>query len=123
VRETPNIEVRAGTTVTEIVGGDTVSGVRVREDASGTEQLLDVSAAFVYVGLEPATELLKDLAILNEDGYVPTDVWMRTARPGLFAAGDIRADSASQAITSAGDGATAAVGAHRYLSGESWPTA
>jgi thioredoxin reductase (NADPH) len=43
---------------------------------------------------------------------------MRTEQPGLFAAGAVRADSAAQAITAAGDGATAAVAAHRYLVGE-----
>jgi thioredoxin reductase (NADPH) len=42
---------------------------------------------------------------------------MRTARPGLFAAGDVRRDAAGQAITAAGDGATAAIAAHRYLTG------
>jgi thioredoxin reductase (NADPH) len=46
---------------------------------------------------------------------------MRTARPGLFAAGDLRRDSAAQAITCAGDGATAAIAAHRYLADRSWP--
>jgi thioredoxin reductase (NADPH) len=46
---------------------------------------------------------------------VPTDASMKTARDGLYAVGDIRQDSASQAITSAGDGATAAIAAYRYI--------
>ena len=46
---------------------------------------------------------------------------MRTELPGLFAAGDIRADSASQAVTAAGDGATAAIAAHRFIESGSWP--
>jgi thioredoxin reductase (NADPH) len=48
---------------------------------------------------------------------------MRTAQPGLLAAGDIRVDSVRQAITSAGDGATAAFAAHRYLADRSWSDA
>ena len=46
---------------------------------------------------------------------MPTDSWMKTARDGLYAVGDIRQDSAAQAITSAGDGRRAAIAAHRYI--------
>jgi thioredoxin reductase (NADPH) len=59
--------------------------------------------------------MLEGVLALDEHGYVPTDLWMRTERPGLFAAGDVRTDAAGQAISAAGDGATAAVAAHRYL--------
>ncbi len=48
-------------------------------------------------------------------GHIPTGVWMRTELPGVLAAGDIRRDSVAQAIACAGDGATAAIAAHRYL--------
>jgi thioredoxin reductase (NADPH) len=58
---------------------------------------------------------------LAEDGHVPVDICMRTRVPGLLAAGDIRCDSTCQAITSAGDGATAAISAHRYLDTGIWP--
>jgi len=70
------------------------------------------------VGLEPNTECLREILQLSETGRVATDEWMRTERPGLYAAGDIRQNSAGQAITSAGDGATAAVAAYRYIKGE-----
>jgi thioredoxin reductase (NADPH) len=65
--------------------------------------------------LQPNTALLRDVVNLSESGHVPTDTWMKTARDGLYAVGDIRQDSAAQAITSAGDGATAAIAAHRYI--------
>jgi len=65
--------------------------------------------------MKPNTELLRDLIPLTESGHVPTDGWMKTARDGLYAVGDIRRDSAAQAITSAGDGATAAIAAWRYI--------
>jgi len=64
---------------------------------------------------------LREFGVLDPAGRVATDAWMRTARAGLFAAGDIRADSAAQAITAAGDGATAAIAAHRYLADAAWP--
>ena len=76
---------------------------------------MPVEAVFVHVGRLPNTELLEGVVALNEGGHVPTDIWMRTELPGLFAAGDIRAGAAGQAISAAGDGATAAVAAHRYL--------
>ena len=115
VRDSARISPRPNTAVAEILGDETVTGVRVRDLASGVETEVAVAGVFVYVGLEPNSEFLKGVLELDESGRVPTDVWMRTARAGLFAAGDIRRDSAAQAISAAGDGATAAIAAHRYL--------
>jgi thioredoxin reductase (NADPH) len=109
------IEVSYRTEVREILGQDTVTGVRVHDLASGVERTVDLVGLFVYIGLAPNSAFLKDLLTLDEDGRIPTDIWMRTELPGLFAAGDVRQDSASQAITAAGDGATAAIAADRYL--------
>ncbi len=115
VRSEAKISARYQTVVEEILGDDVVTGVRVRDLVSGDSSKVDLTGLFVYVGLQPNTALLKDLVRLSDTGHVPTDGWMRTERPGLFAAGDIRQDSATQAITSAGDGATAAIAAYRYL--------
>ena len=76
---------------------------------------MELAGLFVYAGLQPNTALLRDLVKLNENGQVPTDNWLKTARNGLYAVGDIRQDSARQAITAAGDGATAAIAAYRYI--------
>ena len=76
---------------------------------------MSVAGIFVHVGRMPNTAFLAGVVALDEHGCVPTDIWMRTERPGLFAAGDVRANAAGQAISAAGDGATAAVAAHRYL--------
>jgi thioredoxin reductase (NADPH) len=123
--EQSKITFRANSEVTAIVGIDAVSGVTVR-DGAGVESDVDVAGVFVFVGLVPNTACLADAVSLDADGRVPTDIWMRTSARGLLAAGDIRRDSASQAITAAGDGATAAVAAHRYLArpkfGHEWPT-
>jgi thioredoxin reductase (NADPH) len=117
----PAVEVRYGATVAEILGDDVVSGIRLRDGATGTESRLDLAGVFVYVGLEPNTSCLDGLGVLDGQGRVLTDAWMRTARPGLLAAGDVRADSAAQAVSAAGDGATAAIAAHRYLLDGAWP--
>ena len=92
-----------------------VSGVRVRELASGESSTVSVDGVFVHVGRLPNTAWLAGVLALDTGGHVPTDIWMRTERPGLFAAGDVRANAAGQAVSAAGDGATAAVAAHRYL--------
>jgi thioredoxin reductase (NADPH) len=110
------IEVHPRTEVREILGDGTVTGARVHDLASGAERTVELVGLFVYVGLAPNTAFLRDLLPLDEHGRIPTDIWMRTELPGLFAAGDVRTDSASQAITAAGDGATAAIAADRYLS-------
>jgi thioredoxin reductase (NADPH) len=119
VMDARKIEVCYGTEVREILGETEVTGVRVQERGSGAERTVELVGLFVYVGLEPSTAFLDGLLDLDAAGRIPTDIWMRTALPGLFAAGDVRSDSASQAITAAGDGATAAIAADRYLSARS----
>lgn len=109
------IDVKLRTVVEEILGDDSVSGVRVRSMATGAETQIELKGVFVYVGLEPNTAFLKNLIPLSSTGHVPTDVWMQTERSGLYAVGDIRQDSLAQAITSAGEGAVAAIAAYRYI--------
>ena len=115
VRESSDVEIRQHTVLEEILGDGRVDGVRVRDLASGESSTLPVDGIFVHVGRVPNTECLEGVVALDEGGHVPTDAWMRTELPGLFAAGDVRVDAAGQAITAAGDGATAAIAAHRYL--------
>jgi thioredoxin reductase (NADPH) len=106
---------RYRTVVDEILGDDVVTGVRVRDSASGENSHVDLAGLFIYVGVHPNTGFLRNHVKLTDTGHVPTDGWMKTERDGLYAVGDIRQDSASQAIASAGDGATAAIAAYRYI--------
>ena len=115
IAESGQIEVRHGTVIEEILGDGEVDGVRVRDLASGESSTVPVEGLFAYAGRVPNTHLLEGLVVLDDDGSVPADAWMRTELPGLFAAGDMRAGAVGQAIAAAGDGATAAIAAHRYL--------
>jgi thioredoxin reductase (NADPH) len=117
VLERAYVEIRRRTVVEEILGDGRVEGLRLRDLGSGESSTVEVAGVFVHVGRVPNTELLDGLVARDEHGRVATDAWMRTDLAGLFAAGDVRADSAGQAITAAGDGATAAIAAHRYLAG------
>ena len=115
------IEVRWNTSVDGILGDGLVDGISVTDLPSGETTRLEVSGVFIYVGLEPSSSFLLGLLELDAAGHVPTDIWMRTDLPGLFAAGDIRQSSAAQLVTSAGDGATAAIAAQRYVEQRDWP--
>jgi thioredoxin reductase (NADPH) len=118
--EHPKITVRYGTIVEAILGDDTMTGVRTRDASSGDTQELELGGVFVYVGLQPNSELLADRLELDDDDRVPTDATMRTELPGVLAAGIVRRGSLGQAAISAGEGAAAAKAADRYLSNGSW---
>ena len=113
----PKISVRYGTLVEEILGEDAIGGVRTRDIASGETQDLDLGGLFIYVGLEPNSDFVRDLIELDDDGRIPTDAAMQTELPGVFAAGIVRRGSLGQAAISAGEGAAAAKAAHRHLDG------
>jgi thioredoxin reductase (NADPH) len=106
---------RYRTAVEEVLGDDQLSAVRVRNLATNEISEVELTGLFVYVGLKPNTAFLKNILKLSDTGHVPTDGWMKTERDGLYAIGDIRQDSAAQAIAAAGDGATAAIAAYRYI--------
>jgi len=103
------------TVVEEILGQDKVEGLSLRNVKTGERSTLKVSGGFIYVGLHPNTEFVKGLISLDSEGHIPTNEEMETEIAGIFAAGDIRQNSPRQAITAAGDGATAALSAERFL--------
>jgi thioredoxin reductase (NADPH) len=111
----PKISVRYGTVVEEILGEDAISGVRTRDVASGDTQDVEIGGLFIYVGLEPNSDCVRDLIALDDDGRIPTDATMQTELAGVFAAGIVRRGSLGQAAISAGEGAAAAKAAHRHL--------
>lgn len=104
------------TVIEAIEGASDVSAVRMFNTRTGERGALDVAAVFIFIGQHPNSEFLGGLVQLDAGGHVPVDHWMRSTVPGLFAAGDIRAESSRQVISAAGDGATAAIAADRYLS-------
>ncbi len=112
------VEIALNTTVEEIVGDDAVTGVRLRDLKTGSTRLQPVKGVFVYVGLAPNTAFLRGALALDAAGHIETDINMRTSVAGIFAAGDIRKHSVAQLAAAAGDGATAAISAFRYLDGK-----
>ena len=112
----PKIEFLGHTIVEEVLGDATVTGVRVRDVATGATSIVEVEGVFINIGNRPNSNLVQDLLPLQGSGHVPTDEWMTTNVPGIFVAGDVRAEAAELVISAAGDGATAAIAADHYLS-------
>ena len=117
----PKVEARWNTVVDEVLGDDLVEGVGTTEVVTGETSRVDLSGIFIYVGLEPNTQILDGVLDTDAAGHIPTDIWMRTSLRGLLAAGDIRQHSSAQLASAAGDGATAAIAAQRYIESGYWP--
>ncbi|WP_311478731.1 thioredoxin-disulfide reductase [uncultured Gulosibacter sp.] len=112
----PKIEWRTNAEVVEILGGDQVSGVKLRDTVTGNVSELDVTGLFVAIGSIPRTELVAEQLKLTETGVIQVEGRSsRTSLAGVFACGDVVDDHYRQAITAAGSGCTAALDAEHYL--------
>lgn len=120
VEDNPRIEVRFGTLVDEAVGNGALTSARTRNVSDGKTEDVELAGLFVYVGLAPATTFLDGLLELDESGRIRVDREMRSSMPGLFAAGTVSSGSTGRAASAAGDGATAAMSADRYLKDGIW---
>ncbi|MDD5557737.1 MAG: thioredoxin-disulfide reductase [bacterium] len=113
----PKIAFAWNTVVREILGGEKVQGVIAEDVASDRRREIPCDGVFVFVGTMPNTGFLEGAVALDDRGYVVTDIRMRTSVPGVFAAGDVRADSVRQVASSVGDGVTALLEAECHLAG------
>jgi len=104
------------TQVVEVEGDNRVTGVRVRNSATGEESTLSVTGVFVAIGHDPRSELVRGQVDVDADGYVVVrDHTTSTSIEGVFAAGDLVDHTYRQAITAAGTGCSAAIDAERWL--------
>jgi thioredoxin reductase (NADPH) len=105
--------------VEEILGDQSVKGVRIRNVKTGETSTIDTDGVFIYVGLIPATRIFEGQVDLDANGYVITGRGQRTSVPGVFAAGDVQNPDFRQAVVAAGSGAVAAMAADRFLAEQS----
>lgn len=110
-RRNDKIEWISRSSVTEIIGGESVEGLRLSQ---GEE--IATAALFIAIGFEPETALLRSLVKIDPMGHAPVNLYMQTSVPGLFAVGSARQGSSGQVSSVAGDGVTAAIFSHRYIS-------
>jgi thioredoxin reductase (NADPH) len=117
VEGAPNVEVRLGHRVREVLGEAEVEGLHVAPRV-GEPYVLGVAAAFIYLqGNRPITDFLYGELPTTESGCLEVGEMMETAIPGVFAVGDVLCNHVKQVVIAAADGAKAAMGAERYLSG------
>lgn len=102
-----NIEFRWNSAVTELLGGDRLTGVRLRDLRTGEETHLDCDGVFISVGRKPATELVQGQLELDRGGYIVADETTKTSLPGVYAVGDVRTKPLRQVVTAVADGAMA----------------
>ncbi|HVV19200.1 MAG TPA: thioredoxin-disulfide reductase [Pseudonocardiaceae bacterium] len=115
-RANEKIKWRTNAEVVEVLGEGAVTGVRLRDTATGEESVLDVTGVFMAIGHDPRSELVRGQVDLDDQGYVRTvDRTTYTNLPGVFAAGDLVDHTYRQAITAAGSGCSAAIDAERWL--------
>jgi len=112
----PKIRFAWDSEVTEVVGEDRVSGLKLRNVKTGEESILEVSGIFVAIGHDPRNELFTGVLATDAEGYLLVEQpSTRTAIEGVFAAGDVVDHTYRQAVTAAGTGCAAALDAERWL--------
>ncbi len=102
--------------VTEVLGDDQkVTGVKVINNQTNEETVIDASGVFIYVGILPKTEEIASLGVTDADGWIATNDKMETKVPGIFAIGDVRAKDLRQITTAVGDGGVAGQQVFKYI--------
>ena len=115
VLSNPKIKFLWNSVVQEIKGDSVVRSVVVKNVKSGEVKEVETEGAFLFIGLTPRTQFLKELVQMDESGYIVTNENYETSIKGIFTAGDCRKKLLRQISTSVGDGATAAFAAEKYL--------
>ena len=112
----PKLEFILDTVVEEVVGKDgLMTHARIRDARTNATRDLPATGIFIFVGFKPNTGIVKEHVKHDPSGYLITDANMQTSIPGLFAAGDLRAQLTRQVTTAVGDATTAAIAVEKYL--------
>ncbi len=117
VKKTSNIEVLTNTVATEFLVGEKkeLSGVKIKTVDTNEEAVLNPDGVFLFIGLSPNSEIVKDIVETKEGGFIYTESNLESKTSGLFAAGDVRYTSTKQAVSAMGEGAAAALHIREYL--------
>ena len=114
----PKISLIWDTEVTEVLGENEVTGLRLHNVKTDEESILPVQGFFLAIGHKPNTDLFKGILDMDKVGYIIPVEHTMTNIPGVFAAGDVTDHRYRQAVTAAGDGCRAAIDAERWLEGQ-----
>lgn len=111
----PKVKILYHTVVKELRGDTHLTSALIRDVRTGEEVEMPAGGLFVFIGMHPNTEFLKETLKLDAAGFIITGHTLETSLPGVFAAGDVRAGSTKQVASAAGEGATAALMISEYL--------
>jgi thioredoxin reductase (NADPH) len=136
LRALDNVSVRTCSVITQVHGDDHLESVTIRQNGTGVEEELKASHVFVFIGAQPRTEWLAGVLARDSRGFIRTgpdlivdgqrpkgwqlerDPWILEASvPGVFVAGDVRAESVKRVASAVGEGAMAVTLAHRFIGG------
>jgi len=115
IKEASNLTMYLEHEVVEITGEKLVDGIKIRNLKTKQEKGLEVGGVLIEIGLMPNSDLVKGVVALNRIGEIEVNCNNETSVPGLFAAGDVTSVPEKQIVVAAGEGAKAALQAHRYL--------
>jgi len=111
----PKIEIHTNTAIDEVLGDEKVSGLRLRDTATGSERVMPAEGVFIAIGHKPNTEAFRDWLEVDAKGYLVVRGETNSQIEGVFIAGDVHDHRYRQAVTAAGDGCMAAIDAERWL--------
>lgn len=114
VAEQKNMKVFLNHSIKELTGKNKLESVVVEDKTTNENKTLNYDGIFVFIGLTPNNDILKETAKLDPWGFIKTE-HMMTNIPGIFAAGDVRAGATKQAAAAVGEGASAALAIREYL--------
>jgi thioredoxin reductase (NADPH) len=114
-KKNPKITFLTQTVIQDVLGEESVEGIRIKNLETGEERELEVDGFFAAIGHVPATGIFEDQVEMDEGGYILQRENTMTSVPGVFAAGDVSDKRYRQAVTAAGDGCRAAIDAERWL--------
>ena len=117
LEQAENVEFRWNSTVSALLSGDRLTGVRLRDTVTGEESVVDCDGVFVSVGRQPATALAVGQLALDGGGYIVAGETTETSIPGVYAVGDVRTKPLRQVVTAVADGAVAVHMAEEYIAG------
>ena len=112
-----NVEFHWNSAVSQLIAGEKLTGVVVKDVHSGAESTLELDGLFISIGRDPATKLFEGQLELDSSGYIVAGESTETSIPGVFAVGDVRTKAVRQIVTAAADGAVAAHYVEEYLKG------
>ncbi|MFA5932581.1 MAG: thioredoxin-disulfide reductase [Microgenomates group bacterium] len=115
VKSKENVKFIFNSEVTDVLGDQKVTGVKIKNNQTGEESALEVEGVFIAIGHKPATDFLKGQVDLDEKGFVVKTGETQTSVKGVFVAGDVADPKYRQVVTAVGAGAKAALDVEQYL--------